>query len=143
MFLLCTTFALVLGLYFGRNSIVISIIIALAYLIFVLYRFGKKKLVVVLVFFGIGLVIPRIPYPVNEGPEFKGTIIDSRDNYFLFESKFERYYVYQKDNEFEIGDQLVLKGEVKTFKSTSYESQFDFKDYLNNKGITKELIINA
>lgn len=143
MFLLCTTFALVLGLYFGRNNFVISIIISLAYLVFILYRFGKKKFVIVLLFFGVGILIPRIPFPTNSGPEYKGIVIDARDNYYLFQSKFERYYVYSEDNDFEIGDQLVLKGEVKTFKSTTYESQFDFKSYLNNKGITKELVIRS
>ena len=143
MFLLCTTFALVLGLYFARNNLVISIIISLAFLVFVLYRFGKKKLVIALVFFGIGVFIPRIPVSINSGPEYKGIVIDARDNYYLFQSKFERYYVYSEDNDFNIGDQLILKGEVTTFKSTSYESQFDFKEYLRNKGITKELKVQS
>ena len=141
MFLLCTTFALVLGLYFARNNIVISIIISFAFLLFVLYRFGKKKVVIALVFFGIGVFIPRIPVSNNSGPEYKGIVIDARDDYYLFQSKFERYYVYSEDNDFNIGDRLILKGEVKTFKSTSYESQFDFKQYLKNKGITKELVV--
>ena len=139
MFLFCTTFALVLGLYFARNSLVISILVSLAYLIFILYRFGKKKFLIVILFFGIGVFIPRIPWPTNSGPEYKGIVIDARDNYYLFQSKFERYYVSAKDNDFDIGDQLVLKGEVTEFRSTSYESQFDFSEYLRNKGVTKEI----
>ena len=141
MFLLCTTFALVLGLYFARNNIVISIIISLAYLIFVLYRFGKRRFVIVLLFFGIGVFIPRIPVSTSQRSEYKGFVIDARDNYYLFQSQFERYYVYSEDNDFNVGDRLILKGEVNDFKSTSYESQFDFKDYLRNKGITKELVV--
>ena len=141
MFLLCTTFALVLGLYFARNNLVISIIISLAFLVFVLYRFGKKKLVIALVFFGIGVFIPRIPVSINSGPEYKGIVIDARDNYYLFQSKFERYYVYSEDNDFEIGDRLVLKAKVCDLKITTYESRFDFSAYLRNKGITKELVV--
>ena len=141
MFLLCTTFALVLGLYFARNNIVISIIISLAFLIFILYRFGKKKLVVVIFVFALGVLIPQIPIKSNSQPSFEGTVIDARDNYYLFQSKFERYYVYSEDNDFEIGDRLTLKGEVKAFKSTTYESRFDFKSYLEKKGVTKEIVV--
>ena len=141
MFLLCTTFALVLGLYFLRNNIVISIIISLLFLLFVLYRFGKKRFFIVVAVFLIGVFIPIIPLPQNEGPTYSGMVVDARDNYYLFKVKFEKYYVYSKDNDFEIGDKLILKGEVKPFKSTTYESQFDFKDYLKNKGVTEELVV--
>ena len=141
MFLLCTTLSLVLGLYFARNSIVISILITLAYFVFILYRFGKKKFLVVIVFFGLGVLVPRITFKPNSGPDYGGIVIDARDNYYLFQSKFERYYLYSEENDFEIGDKLVLKGEVKDLKITTYESRFDFKRYLNNKGITKELVV--
>ena len=141
MFILSATFALVLGLYFARSNIVISILVTLAYLIFVLFRFGKKKFLVVILFFGIGVLVPRIPWPTNSGPEYEGIVIDARDNYYLFQSKFERYYVSAENNTFNVGDTLVLKGEVIDFKTTSYESQFDFKEYLWNKGVTKELKI--
>ena len=141
MFLLSTTFSLVLGLYFARNNLVISILISIAYLAFILWRFGKKKFLIVAALFGIGVLIPRVTFKPNSGPDYGGIVIDARDNYYLFQSKFERYYVYSKDNDFEIGDRLVLKAETQPLKITSYESQFDFKEYLRNKGITKELVV--
>ena len=141
MFLLCTTLSLVIGLYFGRDNIVISILISIAYLAFVLWRFGKKRFLIVIAFFGIGVLLPRVTFASNNGPDYVGTVIDARDNYYLFQSKFERYYVSSKDNDFEIGDRLVLKGEVKDLKLTSFESRFDFKKYLKNKGTTKEIVV--
>ena len=141
MFLLSTTFSLVLGLYFARNNLVISILITLTYFAFILYRFGKRKFLIVAALFGIGVLIPRVTFASNNGPDYGGIVIDVRDNYYLFQSKFERYYVYSKDNDFEIGDHLVIKGDVKDFKTTSYESQFDFKSYLRNTGTTKELVV--
>ena len=141
MFLLCTTFALVLGLYFAKYNLVVSILVSLAFLIFVLYRFGKKKFVLFALMFATGIIIPRIPLKTNQGPEIKGFVVDARDNYYLFQSKFEKYYVYAEENTFEIGDKLLLKGEVKPFKSTSYESQFDFRKYLENKGVTQEIVV--
>lgn len=143
MFLLCTTLSLVLGLYFARNNIVISILICLIYFGFVLWRFGKKKFIVLASFFVIGIFIPIIPFPVNEGPEYKGYVIDARDNYYIFQSKFEKYYVYSKENEFEVGDKLVLNGKTQNLKFNTYESQFDFKQYLNNKGVTKQLNVSS
>ena len=143
MFLLCTTLSLVLGLYFARNNIVISILICLIYFGFVLWRFGKKKFIVFASFFVIGIFIPKIPLPVNEGPEYKGYVIDARDNYYIFQSKFEKYYVYSKENEFEVGDKLVLNGKTQNLKFNTYESQFDFKQYLNNKGVTKQLNVSS
>ncbi len=141
MFLLSTTFSLVLGLYFARNNIVISILISIAYLAFVLWRFGKKRFLIVAAVFGIGVLIPRVTFKPNNGPDYGGIVIDARDNYYLFQSKFERYYVYSEDNDFEIGDRLVLKAKVCDLKVTTYESQFDFSAYLRNKGITKELVV--
>ena len=139
MFLICTTFALVIGLYFARNNIVISIIVSLAYLLFVLWRFGKKRFAVCLALFGVGVLIPRIPLPSNNGPSFSGIVIDVRDNYYIFQSKFERYYVYSAENDFEIGDKLTLNGNVHDVKFETFESQFNFKEYLSNKGVEKEL----
>ena len=141
MFLLSTTFSLVLGLYFARNNIVVSILISIAYLAFILWRFGKKKFLIVAAVFGIGVLIPRLTFKSNKGLDYGGIVIDARDNYYLFQSKLERYYVYSEDNDFEIGDRLVLKAEVCDLKMTTYESRFDFPSYLRNKGITKELVV--
>jgi len=143
MFLLCTTFSLVAGLYFLRNNIVLSILISLAYLVFVLWRFGKKKFFVFILFFGIGVSLPRIPFPINNGPDYGGIVIDARDNYIIFQSKFERYYVYSSENTFEIGDKLIIEGNSKELKFLSFDSQFNFKTYLNNKGVKKELVANT
>ena len=141
MFILCTTFGLVLGLYFARTNLVISIVISLAYLVFVLLRFGKGRFVLVVTLFGIGILIQHIPIKMTPRDQYIGYVIDARDNYYLFQTKFERYYVSSKDNTYEIGDKLVLKGEVKPLKITTYESRFDFGQYLNNKGVTRELIV--
>ena len=142
MFLVSTTLSLVLGLYFARHSLVLSILLSIAYFVFVLWKFGKKKFVVFIAFFAIGVFIPRVTLKENSGPTYSGIVIDSRDNYYIFQSKFERYYVYAEDNDFEIGDKIVLEGKVNEFKCATFESQFDFKNYLKNKGVTKELVVN-
>jgi len=141
MFLTVLTFALVIGLYFLRNNIVISILISLAYFIFVLYRFGKKKFVFFIALFGLGLAIPLIPVSHSAGPEFGGTVIDARDNYYIFQSGLARYYVYSEGNDYNIGDKLTLTGKSEPLKITTYESRFDFKEYLQNKGVTYQIVV--
>lgn len=138
MSFLCTTFSLVLGLYFWRSNIVVSILISLAYLIFLFLRFGKKKFWLFLAFFAVGVVVPKIPIYDNNGP-YSGMVIEARDNYVIFESKLTKYYVSCQDNDFEVGDYLVIEGNSFAIKFTNYESRFDFKNYLHNKGIDKEL----
>ena len=140
MFLLSTTLSLVLGLYFASYNLVVSILISSAYLLFVLWRYGKKRFAVVIAFFALGVFIPRVTFAENKGPDYGGIVIDARDNYYIFQSKFERYYVYSKGNDFEVGDQIVLEGEVKELKLNTFESQFNFKSYLQNKGVKKELV---
>ena len=143
MFVLSATFALVLGLYFLRNNLVISILISLAYLVFVLYRFGKKKFVLFISLFGLGILIPVIPFPSNTGPDYGGIVIDARDNYYIFQSRFERYYVYSEGNDFNIGDRLTINGISEPLKITTYESQFDFKEYLHNRGVSKQIVVKS
>ena len=141
MFFLSTTLSLVIGLYFSRNNIVISILISLTYLIFILFRFGKKRFALAILMFGIGVLIPSLNPKSTTGPDYGGIVVDARDNYYIFESKFQKYYVYAEDNDYEIGDHLILKGEIRDLKINNFESQFDFKAYLNNKGATKEIVV--
>lgn len=143
MFLTTITFALVLGLYFLRNNIVISVLITLAYLVFVLYRFGKKKFVLFLTFFGVGVLVPLIPISHNSGPSYGGVVIDARDNYYLFQSGLERYYVYSEGNDYDVGDWLSISGKCEPLKITNYESRFDFKQYLHNKGVDQQIVVSS
>ena len=142
MSFLFTTFSLVLGLYFLRGNVVLSIIISIAYFGFILYRFGKKKFFIFAAMFVVGALFPRIPFPAQNGP-YSGFVIEARENYVIFQAGFDRYYVSSKENDFELGDYLVLDGSVNEIKFTTYESQFNFKDYLKNKGVDKELKASA
>ena len=138
MSFLFTTFSLVLGLYFWRGNIVLSIIISIAYLGFLLYRFGKKKFILFAVVFTIGVLFPRIPFPTQNNT-YSGFVVEARSNYIIYQAGFERYYVASEANDFELGDYLVCEGNASSLKMTTYESKFDFKSYLNNKGVEKEL----
>ena len=70
---------------------------------------------------------------------YNGLVIESKTNYFLFSSSFEKFYVYNKNNSYEIGDCLSISGNKSDLNFVTLESQFDFNDYLNKKGVYKQL----
>ena len=75
----------------------------------------------------------------NDYGIYEGVVIENRSNYFVFESAFHRYYVYEKGTEREEGDILSIEGIAEPLKFTTYEGYFDFEDYLSKKGVDSEL----
>ena len=129
--------SLFLALFIGINirySIALGIIELLVLLAFVFFRLGKKITLITLVasLIGVGLSFIR---PNFNKEVYLSVVTETKDNYFIASSSFEKFYVYQKDNPYEIGDILLLKGEKKELDFTVLESDFDFKDYLNKKGV--------
>lgn len=74
---------------------------------------------------------------------FTGVVYKVKDNYFLISNHFERYYCYQKDHSYEIGDLLTIKGEKEKLDFPVYESSFDFNNYLKTKGIKYEINVQS
>ena len=141
MILFFSLIAFIIGLYFFRNNIIVSVIISLIFLCFIIIRLRRKKktLAITLISFGLGLAIPNIPFGSLGSYEHEGIVIESKENYYIFYSKFEKYYVYEERNSKEIGDYLIILSKSEDIKSTTYESQFSFDSYLKDKGVTKSL----
>lgn len=84
--------------------------------------------------------ISKIPIENNnENNIYSGVVIESKENYFLFQSGLEKFYVYEDNNYKEVGDILCIEAKAKELEITSYESRFNFKDYLVNKGVKRSL----
>ncbi len=110
-------------------------IISLAFLIYVFIRFKKKAFLITLIFLSssIGVSYINISFSTTK---FEGMVLESKENYFILTNGLEKFYVYEKDNNREVGDILSIKGEKEELNFQRVESSFDFKDYLNKKGIT-------
>ena len=143
MSILLLVISLVLGLYFQRINIVIFLILALSYLIYLFWRFGKKITFLSIAFIAIGIAIPKICITNQHFEEAKGFVIRASNNYIILDAKFQKYYVYSEDNDFEVGDYVVVNGKVEDLKFTTYESRFDFKSYLHNKGVDHEIKVSS
>lgn len=135
---------LFLSLYIGINiriSIIIGVIEAILILAFVFYRFGKKVGFIAIGAVLLGTSISFIRPSFNK-EEYRSIVIESKDNYFIAMSTFEKFYISNEDNTYEVGDILLLKGNKKVLHFTMIESGFDFKEYLENKGIYSELVVD-
>lgn len=92
-----------------------------------------------LALFAAGIGISYIHINNNNSGTYSGIVVDAHDNYFIMLSKGEKLYTYQKENEYEIGDYLTVKGRREELDFVTIESQFDFGDYLNKKGVTHQI----
>lgn len=68
-----------------------------------------------------------------------GVVQESKENYYLLKTRKTTYYIYEKSNEKEIGDFLYLEGSVREMNFVVIESQFDFQEYLEHKGVFHQL----
>lgn len=132
-------FAFALGLLV-LHKIPIFIIISIGYLIYIYLRKGRKVFIYILLTMILGFLVSLIKFTNNPNNGiYQGIVIESKNNYVLFLSKGERFYLYLKDHTYEVGDYLKIEGFVEEIKFTTYESQFNFKEYLSNKGVYRQL----
>lgn len=102
------------------------------------YKYKKKIALIGILIFGFGVGISYIRFDFKQ-QVYSGLVIDSHDNYFLLLSKGEKLYTYNKDNSYEIGDYLSVTGQKSKIDFISIESEFDFQDYLEKKGVYYEI----
>ena len=68
-----------------------------------------------------------------------GVVIRTSENYFIFLSGFDRFYVSSSNHAYEVGDILKIEGEINSLNFTTYESRFDFASYLASMGVRGEI----
>ena len=131
--------SLLIGLYFFRWNIVISIICCLLFIIFLIVRFKNRKIVLFVsmfsLFCGIGMSACIRFIPMTNNTEYTGLVVEAKENHFIFKTGFEKFYVYEQKNDREIGDCLTIYGKTSSLDFTTYESRFNFNQYLKDKGV--------
>ena len=134
-----TIFLLFISFFLGislRKDFITFGAITLALVIRLFIKSRQKKLPLVMIgVFLIGFGISYIHISYKDKKEFVGIVYEVKDNYFLFNASGEKLYCYEKEHKREIGDILYIKGIKENLDFTKLESSFDFKEYLNNKGV--------
>ena len=137
MILLVIFLALYAGINF-RTIYVLGIVEGLVLIGFSFYRFKKKIGIITLISFTIGIGISFIRPNITR-KKYQSLVVEVRENYYIVNCGLERLYVYEKGNNREIGDVLLIKGDKTDLEFAKTESSFDFAKYLNNKGVYHEL----
>ena len=136
--------SLMYGLIFTEMSLTFKIIISIVLLILLIKKFKIKRSLIFLSIFSIGLGISFIPLKVEEDEHrtIYGVVLESETNYYLLKSGIHCYYIYEENNEVDALSFLKLSGEIKELSFNSIESQFDFENYLNQKGVYNEFVVD-
>lgn len=126
-----------IGLSF-RYHYVVFLIVAIIVASLTFRKFKKKIAIFSICFFLIGIGVSYINIDINR-EVYDGFVSESKDNYFLLFSKLERLYVYKKNNTYEIGDYVSVSGYKQNLNFSLLESDFNFTEYLEKKGVRYEL----
>ena len=137
MILLLIFISIYLGLSLRWYIVFVSILVV-PFFVFLFIRFKKRIFVTSLISFLIGVGVSYINFDITK-ESYLGVVTESKDNYYIVSSNLMKFYVYNKDNQYEVGDVLRIKGEKKDLDFVMIESSFDFKTYLNKKGVNYEL----
>ena len=131
-----------LSLWIGlsiRYSAIVFLIVLLLILVIIFKKYKPKVALICLAISFIGFGLSYVNINHRNATSFEGFVIDSKENYFILNSKGEKLYSYSKEHPYEIGDYLKIKGSKSELSFTTIESQFDFQDYLNKKGVHYEI----
>ena len=142
MILLLIFLSLWLGLALSSAFLGLSIT-ALVFLLFVYKRFHLKSFLICAVSLLIGFSLSYLQISPNPKESYKGFVYTAKENYFLLNSGGERLYVSMKNHTYDIGDYLTIKGTREELEFTTIESSFDFKSYLNKRGVYHSLKVKS
>ena len=122
----------------SKNSFFIGLTLLLIIIFIFIKKIGKnyKKLIILLVFFLLGIILSFVKY-INISQNI-GLVIYSKNNYLIIQTVFNRYYINSKEN-IPLFSLIKVDGNISDFNFSSLESSFSFNDYLNNKGVFKQI----
>ena len=122
----------------SKKSFFIGLTLLLIIIFIFIKKIGKnyKKLIILLVFFLLGIILSFVKY-INISQNI-GLVIYSKNNYLIIQTVFNRYYINSKEN-IPLFSLIKVDGNISDFNFSSLESSFSFNDYLNNKGVFKQI----
>ncbi|MGM9857688.1 MAG: MBL fold metallo-hydrolase [Bacilli bacterium] len=110
---------------------------------FIIKKFIGKKKSLLLFAFLVSIFMGFFKVPINsEKNNFYGIVTISKENYYVIKDGLSSFYIYEKENDKEVGDILKIEGHLKEIEVEILESAFNFKSYLEDKGIYYQIYVN-
>jgi competence protein ComEC len=123
-----------------------NVLFIFPFLSFVFYHLYRKRFVtttlyiLVSMFYLSHIYIQSLP---TTSPPNVVFVTERRQTYMIVSGGIKRYYVRLSEQDpFEFGDLLQATFKIQPLKITTFESAFNFKTYLNTKGVYEELVMN-
>lgn len=147
MYYLLLLLSLILGLIISKIDYLIIAILIVLFIVYSIYKlkYKLKKILIFLSLFIIGLTLNLSL--TSYGNNIKTVdnqimlVTKAKENYYIVSNYISKFYVYEKGNNVDEGDILKVSGTLENLEFNMIESSFDFKSYLNSKGIFKKLNI--
>lgn len=140
--MLLILFGAIIIIFAQKNFVIIFYAFLLVF--FLLSKKDKKKILLLSfgLIFGFLSINNNQPYP-EDNSSFIGIVYQRKSNYFLFNCEEKNYYVYLVNHQYESFDRLEIKGISKNISFACLESQFNFQEYLYNKKVEKEIVVES
>ena len=103
-------------------------------------NYSKKCKIISLIFFSFGLFIINVPIKSFQSENIKGIVITKKENYLLLYDGLETFYVKTENKNIDLFDCVEINGELQDLHFITLESEFDFENYLKNKGVEREIV---
>ena len=135
MILLCIAISYLLGLNIFHLGFPVFIVLSSILILFLIIRL-KNKTPFFIIPYILGILISvgkiYIPFPSNS---FTGIVTSYGENYIIVSSFLKNYYVKDENNTYEFGDVVKVSGVINELHFQTYESKFNFQEYLFSKGV--------
>lgn len=143
MFCLIILLSFIVGLLLlDKNSIFISISLIIVILFLLITRYRKLKLILIIaVSFIGGFLKANINFEENNCDNLIALVIKKKENYFIVQTIKEKFYCFDNQKEeINLFDLVEINGSFSNIDFATYESNFNYNEYLSKQGINR--IIN-
>lgn len=126
-------------IFIGITLLIVSLI-----LLFRKFRTDKKFLIICLTLFIFSLMFGLVDFrSFQNANNFTGLVIKRSGGYFVIFDGLERIYVKSDDLNIGLFDIVQISGNFSDITSNAIESEFDFKNYLESQGVTRQIYLNS
>ena len=125
-----------IGLLSGIYSLYLLIVSVPLWMYLFFYKKQKRlsiySLLVMILFLVVVYIVPKVE---NGTYELYGVVVKSKENYFLLLTLKGKFYVYSKNNGYNVFTIMKVKGTASDLSFSHYEGSYDFKSYLKSNGV--------
>lgn len=143
MIKLFLTFLFLISTILLGNSyyIIGGVLLLISIFLVIKHKLFSRKYIIILAIMILFIILKILLAKFNfyDVDKIIGIITKKADNYIIVSTLFKKYYVYLKDNNYDLFDIIKVSGNVENYYFSTLESSFDFNNYLKSIGVFYEI----